>query len=118
MEIWNIIVSLFDDGALLILMIIGIISFILSMPIVIHRKKIRQIEEALPEVLGEIAENIRSAMSVESAIQEVAFVRTDLLGKELQYTCEEMQKLSFKDREFLYNSNDGEFLRIIAKLNE
>lgn len=111
--------NVFGDWKLIVLMIAGIISLIASMPIVIRRKRIRRIEEALPETLGEIAENIRSAMSVESAIREVAFVRTDLLGKELQYTSEEMKNLSFKDAmtNFATRSGSRILTRVVSLIN-
>ena len=119
MDIFGALGDAFTDPLLLILMIVGIISYIISIPIVMRRKRIKTIEEALPETLSEIAENIRSAMSVESAIREVAFVRTDLIGRELQYTSEEMKSLSFKDAMINFATRSGSriLLRVVSLIN-
>lgn len=119
MDIFGLITDILDDFTILVLMVIGIASFIISLPITMRRNRIRKLEEALPETLSEIAENIRSAMSVESAIREVAYVRTDLLGIELQTTSEEMKNLSFKDAMINFATRSGSRIldRVVSLIN-
>jgi len=73
-------------------------------------------EDALPDVLMEIAENIRSGRSVESAFKEVADVRTDLLGRELKRASDEMMHTSFEAamRAFSQRTGSRALIRVIS----
>ena len=84
-----------NDELLVIMGVVGITSLIIYIPMGIRAKQIRDMEDALPDVLNEIAENIRSGRSVESAFKEVADVRIDRLGWELKRASEEMLNTSF-----------------------
>ena len=85
----DVIEEITHNVGLIIFGIIGIISLIAYIPIGIKASHIRNMEDALPEVLNEIAENIRSGRSVESAFKEVADVQNVgeylILGKEIQH---------------------------------
>jgi len=86
-----------DSLELQLLGVIGVASLFVYVPLAIRYKRTRKIEDALPDVLESVAENIRASKSVESSLKEVAFLRRDLIGKELQRTCNEMINTSFED---------------------
>ena len=108
--------TLKNDTALLALSVVGITSLIVYIPVAIRNKHIQNMEDALPEVLNEIAENIRSGRSVESAFKEVADVRDDRLGNELKRASEEMLHTSFEAamRAFAQRTGSRAIIRIIS----
>jgi hypothetical protein len=112
----DVIEEITTNKGLIIFGIFGILSLIIYIPMAIKASRIRNMENALPEVLNEIAENIRSGRSVESAFKEVADVRTDLIGKELRRASEEMLYTSFEAamRAFAQRTGSRAMIRIIS----
>ena len=112
----EIIDNLVKNRGLVIMGGIAIISLIIYIPMGVRAAKIRNMEDALPEVLNEIAENIRSGRSVESAFKEVADVRVDIIGKELRRASAEMLETSFEVamRAFAQRTRSRALIRIIS----
>ncbi len=104
------------DRLLQVTGVIGIASLIFYIPVAIKQSHIRNMEDALPDVLMEIAENIRSGRSVESAFKEVADVRTDRIGKELTRASQEMLYTSFEAamRAFSQRTGSRALIRVIS----
>ena len=96
--------------------VIGIASLIFYIPVAIRERHIKDVEDALPDVLMEIAENIRSGRSVESAFKEVADVRTDRIGRELKRASQEMLYTSFEAamRAFSQRTGSRALIRVVS----
>ncbi len=96
--------------------LIAVISMMIYIPMAIRARHVRVMEDALPDVLQEIADNIRSGRSVESAFKEVADVRDDRLGNELKRASEEMLHTSFEAamRAFAQRTGSRMIIRIIS----
>lgn len=112
----EIIDELVHNTGLVIFGVIVIVCLIAYIPMAIREGHQRNMENALPEVLNEIAENIRSGRSVESAFKEVAEVRTDRIGKELRRASDEMLYTSFEAamRAFAQRTRSRALIRIIS----
>ena len=112
----DIIDELAHNNGLVIFGLIAIGCLIAYLPMAIKAGHIRNMENALPEVLNEIAENIRSGRSVESAFKEVAEVRTDRIGRELRRASDEMLYTSFEAamRAFAQRTGSRALIRIIS----
>lgn len=112
----NVTRALKENKILQISGVIGIISLFVYVPVSARAKRIKAMEDAIPDVLNEIAENIRSGRSVESAFKEVADVRTDRLGLELRRASEEMLNTSFEAamRAFAQRTRSRAIIRIIS----
>lgn len=96
--------------------LIAVISMTIYIPMAVRARHVRVMEDALPDVLQEIADNIRSGRSVESAFKEVADVRDDRLGNELKRASEEMLHTSFEAamRAFAQRTGSRMIIRIIS----
>jgi len=112
----NVTNALKDSKLLQVSGVIGIASLFIYIPVSVRSKRIKAMEDAIPDVLNEIAENIRSGRSVESAFKEVADVRTDRLGLELRRASEEMMNTSFEAamRAFAQRTGSRAIIRIIS----
>lgn len=112
----DVINELKTNNGLIIFGVFALASLVLYVPMGIKAGRMRNMEDALPDVLNEIAENIRSGRSVESAFKEVADVRTDLIGKELRRASEEMLYTSFEAamRAFAQRTGSRALIRIIS----
>ena len=115
----NITKALEDDQVLQGIGILGVSCFLISLPIARSAKRTRYIEDNIPDVLTEVAANIRSANSVESSFRDVAAVRTDYLGRLLQKTCDRMQETSFSQamNEFAISTKSIAVQRIVSLIN-
>lgn len=99
--------------------LIGLFCFIISLPIARNIGRTRQVEDNIPDVLTEVAANIRSANSVESSFRDVAMVRTDYTGRLLQVTCQRMNETSFSQamQEFAIKTRSLAVQRIVSLIN-
>ncbi|MEC9353923.1 MAG: hypothetical protein VX686_01540, partial [Candidatus Thermoplasmatota archaeon] len=86
-------------GALIwiVLAALTIGSTVLYLPLKRRFAERTELENAWPEVLGELAENLRAGMGVESALDAVASARNDRMGEMLQQTVTEMHDTSFTE---------------------
>ena len=78
-----------------------------------------ELENAWPEVLGELAENLRAGMGVESALDAVASARSDRMGEMLRQTVAEMHDTSFTEamQNFAQRSRSPMISRVVSILN-
>lgn len=87
--------SFFIDPVFLVLLTFTIISLIIFLPAYLRRRKIISIESSIPEVLNELAEGLRSGLSIEASLKEISDKRKDILGRELKIMLAEMKSFSF-----------------------
>ena len=108
-----------EDDVLQIIGLGGILCLIISLPLSTSMKKTRKIEDTIPDILTEVAANIRSANSVESSFRDVAAVRTDYSGRLLKITCERMNQTSFSQamQEFGLKTKSVAVQRIVSLIN-
>ena len=118
---WDMILEekVMEDYVLQGIGLIGIVCFFISLPIGYRIKKTREIENNIPDVLTEVAANIRSANSVESSFRDVAMVRNDYTGRLLKVTCKRMNETSFSQamEEFALKSKSLAVKRIVSLIN-
>lgn len=87
----------FQDPVFLILLTLTIITLIIFIPAYLRRRKIISIESSLPEVLNELAEGLRTGISLEASLKEIADKRKDIIGKELKIMLADMKNFSFAE---------------------
>jgi len=115
-DIEKVLDEILENTGLIAMGLVAIVILIIYIPMAIRASHVRSMEDSLPDVLNEIAENIRSGRSVESAFKEVADVRTDRLGRELQRASDEMLYTSFEAamRAFSQRTGSRALIRIIS----
>ena len=108
-------------GALIwiVLAALAIGSTVLYLPVKRRFAERTELENAWPEVLGELAENLRAGMGVESALDAVASSRSDRIGEMLQQTVTEMHDTSFTEamQKFAERSRSPMIARVVSILN-
>ena len=94
-------------------------STVLYLPLKRRFAERTELENAWPEVLGELAENLRAGMGVESALDAVASARSDRIGEMLQQTVTEMHDTSFTEamQKFAGRSRSPMIARVVSILN-
>ena len=97
----------------------AIVSIIIYLPLKRLRAQRTELENVWPEVLGELAENLRAGMGVESALDAVATARSDRMGELLRQAVAEMHDASFTEamREFAKRSRSPMISRVVSILN-
>ena len=115
----NVTRALEGDNMLQAVGIVGIVCFLAAVPMGMSKAKTRKVEDEIPDVLSEVAANIRSANSVESSFRDVAAVRSDYLGRLLQQTCERRNETSFSQamEEFAFKTKSLAVQRIVSLIN-
>ena len=94
-------------------------SFIIYLPLKRLFAERTELENVWPEVLGELAENLRAGMGVESALDAVANARSDRMGEMLRQAVTEMHDTSFTEamRDFAERSRSPMISRVVSILN-
>lgn len=77
------------------LLVIVVVSTLLNMPRQRAAKRRQEVEDALPDMLNGLAENVRAGMSVESALDSLANNRDDRMGMLLKRMVATMHEDSF-----------------------
>ena len=97
----------------------AIVSIIIYLPLKRLRAQRTELENVWPEVLGELAENLRAGMGVESALDAVASARSDRMGEMLRQTVAEMHDTSFTEamQTFAQRSRSPMISRVVNILN-
>ncbi len=108
-----------EDNTLITFGIVGILSLLISLPVTRSIAKTRQVEDAIPNILTEVAGSIRSANSVESSFRDVAAVMDNYPGRLLQKTCLLMNETSFNEamKQFAKDSKSLAVERIVSLIN-
>ena len=93
----------------------AIVSIIIYLPLKRLRAQRTELENVWPEVLGELAENLRAGMGVESALDAVASARSDRMGE----IVAEMHDTSFPEamQTFAQRSRSPMISRVVNILN-
>ena len=94
-------------------------SYIIYLPLKRLFAERTELENVWPEVLGELAENLRAGMGVESALDAVANARSDRMGEMLRQAVREMHDTSFTEamRDFAERSRSPMISRVVSILN-
>ena len=94
-------------------------SYIIYLPLKRLFAERTELENVWPEVLGELAENLRAGMGVESALDAVANARSDRMGEMLRQAVTEMHDTSFTEamRDFAERSRSPMISRVVSILN-
>lgn len=88
---------LFGDIIRVILFPLSIVSVILWFVISGEKKRLRKLENSMPSVLREIADKVKSGISIETSIKEIGETRKDLIGREFKLIVEDTKQYSLTD---------------------
>ena len=107
---------------LLIWVAFGVLSIIGGLIYIPQKKKLERItelENAWPDVLADLAEELRAGMGVESALDAIANGRNDLIGSMLRDAVKDMRDNGFGSamKTFAKKSESPMISRIVSILN-
>lgn len=96
-----------------------IISIAVFVPMFVRRRRIQKIENALPDMLTELTENLKAGTALESALKNIATHRKDLMGTELKAVLKDMKTQSFTSalESFAKRSESTKIHRVISIIN-
>jgi Flp pilus assembly protein TadB len=110
---------IFEDPIIIILLPLAIISIVLYFAIYQRRKRLKKIENALPEMLSELTESLKSGTAMETALKEISETRKDALGDEVKILIKDMKEYSFSESltRFAKRTNSKTVSRIVSIIN-
>lgn len=96
-----------------------IISLVLCFPSYQRRRRTKKIENALPEMLGDLTETIKSGTAMETALKDIADTRKDPLGDEIKILVKDMNEYAFTESltRFAKRTNSKTVSRIVSIIN-
>jgi hypothetical protein len=102
--------------ALLPLAIISIIIWFSSSQ---RNKRIKKIENALPDMLSDLTETLKSGIAVETALKDISETRKDALGDEMKLLLKDMKEYSFSESltRFARRTNSKTVSRVVSIIN-
>ena len=97
----------------------AIIGLVISLPVKRKDEKIKELEMVWPDVLADLAEELRAGMGVESALDAIASSRNDRMGQMLKDTVNRMRDDGFglAMTDFAKKTGSPMISRIVSILN-
>ena len=97
----------------------AIIGLVISLPVKRKDEKIKELEMVWPDVLADLAEELRAGMGVESALDAIASSRNDRMGTMLKDTVNRMRDDGFglAMTDFAKKTGSPMISRIVSILN-
>jgi len=97
----------------------AIIGLVISLPVKRKDEKIKELEMVWPDVLADLAEELRAGMGVESALDAIASSRNDRMGTMLKDTVNRMRDDGFglAMTDFAKKTESPMISRIVSILN-
>lgn len=110
---------IFEDTLIIILLPLTIISTVLYFAVYQRKKRLRKIENALPEMLSELTESLRSGTAIETALKAISDTRKDALGNEMKFLLKDMKEYSFSESlaRFAKRTNSRTVSRVVSIIN-
>ena len=97
----------------------AIVGLVISLPVKRKQDKIKELEMVWPDVLADLAEELRAGMGVESALDAIASSRNDRMGQMLKDTVNRMRDDGFglAMTDFAKKTGSPMISRIVSILN-
>ena len=111
--------SVVNDSIIVALLPLAIISIIIWFSSSQRNKRIKKIENALPDMLGDLTETLKSGTSIETALKDISDTRKDPIGDEMRILIKDMKegiKIGYKL--ILKNSADRAYIETLEKQEE
>jgi len=84
-----------------------------------RNKKLKKIENSLPEMLSELTESLKSGTAIETALKAISDTRKDALGDEMKLLLKDMKEYSFSESltRFAKRTNSRNVSRVVSIIN-
>ena len=111
--------SVISNPIIIALLPLAIISVIIWFSAFRRNKRIKKIESALPEMLEELTETLKSGTSIETALKNIGDARKDPLGDEVRILIKDMKEYSFAESltRFAKRTNSKTVSRVVSIIN-
>jgi len=111
--------SVVSSPIIIVLLPLAIISIIIWLPSYQRDKRIKKVENALPEMLSELTESLKSGTAIETALKDISETRKDALGDEMKLLLKDMREYSFSESltRFAKRTNSMTVSRVVSIIN-
>ena len=111
--------SVVNDSIIVALLPLAIISIIIWFSSSQRNKRIKKIENALPDMLSDLTETLKSGTSIETALKDIGDIRKDPLGDEIKMLVKDMKEYSFAESltRFAKRTNSKTVSRVVSIIN-
>lgn len=111
--------SVVNNPIIVALLPLAIISIIIWFSSSQRNKRIKKIENALPDMLSDLTETLKSGTSIETALKDIGDIRKDPLGDEIKMLVKDMKEYPFAESltRFAKRTNSKTVSRIVSIIN-
>ena len=111
--------SVVNNPIIIALLPLAIISIIIWFSSSQRNKRIKKIENALPDMLSDLTETLKSGTSIETALKDIGDIRKDPLGDEIKMLVKDMKEYSFAESltRFAKRTNSKTVSRVVSIIN-
>ena len=111
--------SVVSNPIIIALLPLAIISIVIWFSSSQRSRRIKKIENALPEMLEELTETLKSGTAIETALKNIGDTRKDPLGDEMRILIKDMKEYSFTESltRFAKRTKSKTVSRVVSIIN-